>query len=1019
MRYEKNPSRPLTGPHRPTPETARGRATILDRRPVPQVRAESSYPIPSLEAGNALVTSLGLRVSMGGGVHQLSDGSPPRLPFDNAIKKIGPHEADVMRIAALFALLQLSLATAEPEDAISGTLTAAELNLKLAGENALSPFYEASAEDTGVNFVRGARAVDSPLTPDVEVDCASDYFDVTVEFPDVFDGIIYSKGYYHDPKCRYVPSGGSQNRYSFRVPLNDCGSRPLCNACGTVDNILIIQTDDFVQGSYDVARKISCARTSLEVSTGREETHTLKLRPFMVDMLEVVAVPEPAGSIECWMDIQRGVYPNVSPLKDSIKIGEYLTILVYLKDTRNQFNLKIHDCWAYDTDDYNSPKANRIQLTDKEGCPKKKKLIDIWQKTTNTGKSGASLIAYSKLSAFRFPENDQVYLTCNVELCSNNCDSSCETEEIVSTKTPPLKCYGGSNEKECLLVSTNAPNCIPGSTDPRCIQLTTPGPPKCFPGSFDPRCPQLPPTTPASPNCYPGNSDPRCPRPTTQTPPNCYPGSPDPSCPQPPRPTTQTPPTYLPPTTTGPKCYPGSTDSRCPRPTTTSSPNCFPGSTDSRCPKITTTQPLKCFPGSNDPRCPRPTPTTAATPNCYPGSTDPRCHQITTPAPPKCFPGSNDPRCPKPTPTTIAPPNCYPGSTDPRCPQITTPASPKCFPGSNDPRCPRPTPTTTAPPNCYPGSTDPRCPQITTPTMFSQAASIPDVRNRHLRHQHRPIVTLEPTTLTPPTILPPTTTGPKCYPGSTDSRCPRPTTTSSPNCFPGSTDPRCPKITTPQPPKCFPGSNDPRCPRPTPTTTAPPNCYPGSTDPRCPQITTPAPPKCFPGSFDPRCPKPPPTTPASPNCYPGSSDPRCPRPTTQPPPKCYPGSPDPSCPQPPRPTTLTPPTYLPPSTTGPQCYPGSTDSRCPRPTTTSSPNCFPGSTDLRCPKITTPQPPKCFPGSNDPRCPRPTPTTTAPLTAILGTDPRCPQITTPAPPKCFLDQRSQMPQTDTYNNCTA
>lgn len=63
---------------------------------------------------------------------------------------------------------------------------------------------------------------------------------------------------------------------------------------------------------------MSCARSSLEVSTGTgvaqrgDETHTLKLRPFMVDMLDVVAVQGPAGGVECWMDIQRGVYPNVS-----------------------------------------------------------------------------------------------------------------------------------------------------------------------------------------------------------------------------------------------------------------------------------------------------------------------------------------------------------------------------------------------------------------------------------------------------------------------------------------------------------------------------------------------------------------------------------------------------------------------------------------------------------------------------------------------------------------------------------
>jgi hypothetical protein len=57
----------------------------------------------------------------------------------------------------------------------------------------------------------------------------------------------------------------------------------------------------------------------LEVSAGtglRDETHTLKLKPFMVDMLDVVAVEGPAGGVECWMDIQKGVFPNVSRLDE-------------------------------------------------------------------------------------------------------------------------------------------------------------------------------------------------------------------------------------------------------------------------------------------------------------------------------------------------------------------------------------------------------------------------------------------------------------------------------------------------------------------------------------------------------------------------------------------------------------------------------------------------------------------------------------------------------------------------------
>ncbi|GBO98409.1 hypothetical protein EVAR_58_1 [Eumeta japonica] len=42
------------------------------------------HPIRYQEAGNALETPLGLRVSMGGGDHLLSDGWPARLPLEYA-----------------------------------------------------------------------------------------------------------------------------------------------------------------------------------------------------------------------------------------------------------------------------------------------------------------------------------------------------------------------------------------------------------------------------------------------------------------------------------------------------------------------------------------------------------------------------------------------------------------------------------------------------------------------------------------------------------------------------------------------------------------------------------------------------------------------------------------------------------------------------------------------------------------------------------------------------------------------
>ncbi|XP_058061727.1 mucin-2-like [Anopheles bellator] len=593
-------------------------------------------------------------------------------------------------------------------------------------------------------------------TIDVKCDQRSGML-VTVQFEDDFQGVIYSQGYHNDPKCRYVQANQGGRQFTFTVPYAGCGSKPSCAVCASVDNVLVIQTDDEVQEAWDTARRISCSQSE-------QQQNTIIFKPFVVDQLEVINVPTSTGGVDCWMDIQRGTFPRIEPIPSIIKIGEALSVLVYLRDPKGEYDVSVKDCYAYDSADYDAPSTARLQLSDKNGCSRKKKLFGLWQKTTQTGDSGATLVVHNSIKAFKFPDRMQVFLKCDIEICRGGCGPQvCAEENLISTVAtylPPV----------------DKPNCYPGSTDPRCPQ-TTPRPvptttpaPRCFPGSTDPRCPQttprpVPTTTPA-PRCFPGSTDPRCPQtttrpvPTTTSQPRCYPGSNDPRCPQ---------------TTAAPRCYPGSDDPRCPRPTTarpvpttTAAARCFPGSTDPRCPQTTPRPTLKCYPGSTDPRCPqttsRPLPTTPPAPRCYPGSSDPRCPTTprpTTQPPLRCFPGSTDPRCPQTTPrpvpsttppTTQPPLRCFPGSTDPRCPQTT----------------PRPVPTTAPAPRCFPGSTDLRCPTTARPT---------------------------------------TTTRKPCYPGSPDPACPRPFVT-----------------TTPSP--CYPGSPDPNCPQPyRPTSTNPPATY--------------------------------------------------------------------------------------------------------------------------------------------------------------------------------------------------
>lgn len=86
-----------------------------------------------------------------------------------------------------------------------------------------------------------------------------------------------------------------------------------------------------VQEAWDLARRISCPTS--ERSNGK----TVYFKPITVDMLDVVSVSAEPGTIDCWMDIQKGQYPRVSSHKTT---------------TFNPFNLiknfHSHTCTQFD-----------------------------------------------------------------------------------------------------------------------------------------------------------------------------------------------------------------------------------------------------------------------------------------------------------------------------------------------------------------------------------------------------------------------------------------------------------------------------------------------------------------------------------------------------------------------------------------------------------------------------------------------------------------------------------------------
>ncbi|XP_045483328.1 atrophin-1-like isoform X2 [Harmonia axyridis] len=251
-----------------------------------------------------------------------------------------------------------------------------------------------------------------PHIHDIQVQCAKDMMQITIEFNRQFDGIIYSKGFYSNPECRYVAENSGQIKYTFTVSLNSCGTE-FISAFDTLgqsylENVLVIQNEPGVQEVWDTIRAVRC----LWEGNLRE---TLSVN-FNVGMLAQEIVTFSGDTAMARLDIQLGRGPFAPAANGLVKIGEMMTLVVSVTGDAG-FDIQVKECRAKDTTGENS-----ILLTDDNGCVLKPKLFGAFQKTRETGNTGANIIAYAFFNAFKFPDIMDLVLECNIELCKNDCE---------------------------------------------------------------------------------------------------------------------------------------------------------------------------------------------------------------------------------------------------------------------------------------------------------------------------------------------------------------------------------------------------------------------------------------------------------------------------------------------------------------------------------------------------------------------------------------------------------------------
>ncbi|XP_019875212.1 uncharacterized protein LOC109603182 [Aethina tumida] len=130
-------------------------------------------------------------------------------------------------------------------------------------------------------------------------------------------------------------------------------------------------------------------------------------------------VPTSDDPVLTWVEVQRGTFPYTSIMESSdVSIGEPLTIYVYLRDKSNMYDARVTQCWASDAP--NALKAkNKFLLTGLKY--RRSKIIGEWQKYTLPKDMEIKSFLYTSFKAFKFPETQQIYISCDVELCFRSC----------------------------------------------------------------------------------------------------------------------------------------------------------------------------------------------------------------------------------------------------------------------------------------------------------------------------------------------------------------------------------------------------------------------------------------------------------------------------------------------------------------------------------------------------------------------------------------------------------------------
>ncbi|XP_077292758.1 cuticlin-6 [Arctopsyche grandis] len=249
----------------------------------------------------------------------------------------------------------------------------------------------------------------------IEAECQDEYMKIRVGFNGSFTGLVYSAGYAYDPECMYI-NGSGRDYYEFYIQLNRCGTlgkntrhddprkSPTKNFMW---NTVTVQYNPLIEEEFDEHFKVTCEYgydfwktvtfpfLDVEVATGNPVVFTLQ-------------------PPECYMEIRNGYGTNGARVSGPVRVGDPLTLIIYMRSKYDGFDIVVNDCFAHNGG------TKKIQLIDEYGCPVDDKLISRFRGSwSESGVFETQVFAYMK--TFRFTGSPALYIECDVRMCHGRC----------------------------------------------------------------------------------------------------------------------------------------------------------------------------------------------------------------------------------------------------------------------------------------------------------------------------------------------------------------------------------------------------------------------------------------------------------------------------------------------------------------------------------------------------------------------------------------------------------------------